>query len=423
MHSCTPAQGNVPIPQKASGRTWATVEEMRHKRLVRTLNKLDAEKVSSKVHKMSQRAAITSVRVPSGRSTDLPALSLPDEVDHVNPLSPTFTVDSYDSSHPPTHSNDVTIATTDPSMGNSSHQGLHGPSLWNAGPRLDRDRQNLESDLDLDGRHQGPHLDRDGWNSGPHLDHDGWGMGIHLDHDGCLMECHESISSRNSHPFNGYNNLSNVLSNRFWNVGLGSKTRVEFPGNERSQPPLSRSPHVPYQRNEHGYDPGNEQYETAGEMNTHLTHSMNSTETAVEMSVHITHPMNGIETAAEMSIHITHPTNSTETPMEMHVHIAHPMNSTKTEVEMGMHIMRPIAGVMHPVISIPSTGLKCLVTITGILDPMASIPNIGIKHPATSTGIASSPPHLMIQMPPVKFKILGIGPVHIEGFFHSFKTD
>ncbi|KAF9502861.1 hypothetical protein BS47DRAFT_1403014 [Hydnum rufescens UP504] len=107
-------RGNVPIPQKASGRTWATVEEMRHKRLVRTLNKLDAEKVSSKVHKMSQRAAITSVRVPSGRSTDLPALSLPDEVDHVNPLSPTFTVDSYDSSHPPTHSNDVTIATTDP---------------------------------------------------------------------------------------------------------------------------------------------------------------------------------------------------------------------------------------------------------------------------------------------------------------------
>ncbi|KAF9520744.1 hypothetical protein BS47DRAFT_1357159 [Hydnum rufescens UP504] len=121
-HSRTPAQGNVPVPQKASGRARATAEEMRHKWLVCTLNKLDAEKVSSKVHKTSQRAAIVSVRVPSGRSTDLPALSLPDEVDHVNPLSPTFTVDSYDSSHPPTHANDVTIATTDPSMGNSSRR-------------------------------------------------------------------------------------------------------------------------------------------------------------------------------------------------------------------------------------------------------------------------------------------------------------
>ncbi|KAF9519594.1 hypothetical protein BS47DRAFT_1358176 [Hydnum rufescens UP504] len=134
MHSHTPAQGNVPVPQKASGRAWATAEEMRRKWLVRTLNKLDAEKVSSKVHKTSQRAAIASVRVPSGHSTDLPALSLPDEVDRVNPLSPTFTVDSYDSSHPPTHANDVTIATTDPSVGNSSRRGLHGPSLWVSAP-------------------------------------------------------------------------------------------------------------------------------------------------------------------------------------------------------------------------------------------------------------------------------------------------
>ncbi|KAF9502858.1 hypothetical protein BS47DRAFT_1403015 [Hydnum rufescens UP504] len=133
-HSRTPAQGNVPVPQKASGRARATAEEMRRKWLVRTLNKLDAEKVSSKVHKTSQRAAIASVRVPSGRSTDLPALSLPDEVDRVNPLSPTFTVDSYDSSRPPTHANDVTIATTDLSVGNSSCRGLHGPSLWVSAP-------------------------------------------------------------------------------------------------------------------------------------------------------------------------------------------------------------------------------------------------------------------------------------------------
>ncbi|KAF9514089.1 hypothetical protein BS47DRAFT_1392675 [Hydnum rufescens UP504] len=133
-HSRTPAQGNVPIPQKASGHAWATAEEMRCKQLVCTLNKLDAEKVSSKVHKTSQRAAITSVRVPSGHSTDLLALSLPDEVDCVNPLLPTFTVDSYDSSRPPTHANNVTITTTDPSMGNSSHWGLHGPSLWVSAP-------------------------------------------------------------------------------------------------------------------------------------------------------------------------------------------------------------------------------------------------------------------------------------------------
>ncbi|KAF9508609.1 hypothetical protein BS47DRAFT_1365857 [Hydnum rufescens UP504] len=394
MHSRTPAQGNVPVPQKASGCIWATAKEMRHKRLVRTLNKLDAEKVSSKVHKMSQRAAIASVGVPSGHSTDLPALSLPDEVDRINPLSPTFTVDSYDSSCPPTHANDVTIATTDLSMGNSSHRGLHGPSLWTK----------LGSYLDLNGRHQGPHLDCNGRNSGPHLDHDGRGMGIHLDHDGCLMEHHESISSRNSHPSMARPELNSLAMSEASLPRQGALT-CRIKGMNMGMTQATNST------------------ETAGEMNTHLTHSTNSTETVVEMSVHITHPTNGIETAVEMSIHITHPMNSTKTPTEMRVHIAHPTNSTETEAEMGMHIMHPIAGVMHPAISIPSTGLKCLVTITGILDPMASIPNIGIKHPATSTGIALSPPHLMIQMPPVKFKILGIGLVHIEGFFHSFKTD
>ncbi|KAF9508740.1 hypothetical protein BS47DRAFT_1365735 [Hydnum rufescens UP504] len=500
-----------------------------HKRLVRTLNKLDAEEVSSKVHKTSQRAAIASVRVPSGCSTDLPALSLPDEVDRVNPLSPTFTVDSYDSSCPPTHANDVTIATMDPSVGNSSvgdcmallsgekypvsadsdqptrahpplspnprnpnhappqedrdrrnseshvensgphldrdgqnsgpylqntgprldrdgrnseshvensgphldHDGQNsgpylqntgprldrdgrnseshvensgphldrdgqnsgpylqnarpcldrdrrnlgpylqnagphldrdgrnsGPYLQNAGPCLNRDRRNSESYLDPNGRHQGPHLDRDGRNSGPHLDRDGRGMGIHLDHDGHLMERHESISSRNSHPFNG--------------PELNSRATSEAS--------------LPHQ--------GALACRIKG-MNMGMTQAMNSTKTAGEMNTHLTRSTNSTETAAEMSYRNTNGNACAYSP---------PNEQYRNGSRNGHAYNAPdswcdASSNQHTQHWTETPGNR-------YWDPGSNgqHPKYWNQAPATSTGIASSPPHLMIQMPPVKFQ-------------------